>query len=156
MKKYWILLVLISLSKFSYADCDAPDLTFPTHSNEIYGYKITSIPGDYAIGDQVKIDDTLIDLNGVYFLFHRLSSSEIVSEVKITQSKTKSKLLQGMQSSEHYYGERPQTFEVGEVRGYDMTGDLQVDILLFEVDSYTGAVGLLDSKWVALVEPMCC
>ena len=156
MKKHWILLISILLSKFSYADCDAPDLTFSSHSDELYGYKITRIPGDYAIGDQVKINDTLIDLNGVYFLFHPLSSSEIVSEVKITQSKTKSNLMQSMKSSEHYYGERPQTFEVGEVRGYDLTGDLQVDILLFEVDSYTGAVGLLDSKWVVVIEPMCC
>jgi hypothetical protein len=57
----------------------------------------------------VKINDTLIDLNGVYFLFHRPSSSENVSEVKMTRSKAKSKLLQSMKSSEHYSGERPQT-----------------------------------------------
>ena len=156
MKKHWILLISILLSKFSYADCDAPDLAFSSHNDELFGYKITSIPGDYAIEDQVKINDTLIDLNGVYFLFHPLSSSEIVSEVKITKSRIKSKLLQSMKSSEHYYGARPQTFEVGEIRGYDLTGDLQVDILLFEVDSYTGAVGLLDSKWVVVIEPMCC
>ncbi len=29
-------------------------------------------------------------------------------------------------------------------------------IILFEVDSYTGAIGLSDSKWVVIIEPMCC
>jgi hypothetical protein len=158
MFRYLLSLFFVFLIGIAQADCDAPALRLPhqtgllervirnppdaaTQQSDLEGYSFTiEFSGfQYEVGSRKRLDRPYL----VDFDFDRI----------------KQILTTAMVSSEHYYGPRPQDFNLADIECYDLNGDSKCDLVFFTVstgaNAYPGVIGFTGDMWVSLVEPNC-
>ena len=158
MKIKSALLGLFFLCSSVHADCDAPALQFPVRSEAIFGFKVAKLSGTEDDPKPGK-SDSLVKFGDYTVLFSPLSPGKKPVPVKFSNEEIKKKLLANFKSGPNYLEKEKQKFTITDIQGFDLNGDSKPDVFLFGVSPganvYTGVVGIIDSAWVTLVEPMC-
>jgi hypothetical protein len=142
-----------------FADCEAPALVFKKHEGIFLGFKVTKIWGNDEIDSVISPNETIINFGDYQFLISPKNTSIEPAELSINTSEISKKLLKNLKSSEHYLRDEKQVFTVSDIKVYDLTADLKVNLIFFNVSSaggtYSGAVGIVNRDWLELVEPTC-
>lgn len=157
--KYVFVLIFILSGFYCRADCDAPALSLEVHKKEVYGFEILKLLGNEN-DPKMSSGDTKIPFGDYEFLFKATRENlPKPKEVRVGKEDALKKILKAFKSSPHYLGKEKQQFSVTNMQGIDLQGKGNADIILFEVspgaNSYSGAIGIINGKWFAIIPPRC-
>ena len=159
MKKMIVLLVLLFSTNNAIADCSAPELAFELHDGNISGFRIVKLLDESEAGNINKDHDTLIQYGDYTYLVTAEDADKRPTRLNIHLPDISRTLLNNLQTSPHYLGVEKQIFTVSGIEVYDLSGDAEEDLILFNVSPganvYSGAVGVIDGAWKTLIKPSC-
>ena len=154
MKLISISSMLLLFSCVAFAECDAPFIDLP-NAKTVLSHNVKRFPEYEDYKGMLSPGYSVIKFMNTDFIIQPEPAS--IKKLGSSFSHVVEVLKSTMKSSEHYYGIRPQSFEITQVQGFDLNSDGRVDLSLFEVDGvYTGALGHSEAGLHLLVEPMCC
>jgi hypothetical protein len=162
------------------ADCAAPSINLERHKGLVHGFLVKTFDRSYNENSpfyNLTQDESEILLSqksefvkvssGTGWISIEEKATNIkFKEIDINYHSIKKRieeiLIPDEYDFQHYLKDR-ETYNLPDkylripyIRGFDLTEDGEVDLLVFDVNGYTGVINIVNGKWFKLIDPICC
>lgn len=141
------------------ADCNAPNLAFPKHNGALYGFIVTKLYHSEEVREATRAQHTVIQFGDYHFSLAHESGTCTPRKVAFDARMISRKLLDNFAAGTYYLGSEEQKYSIHSLEAFDLNGDIEADLILFEVrlaaNVYSGVVGIFGQQWLTVVEPTC-